>query len=77
MANKTLEVTEEVYQLLTSLKKEEESYGELLKRLVKGNSELLLQLWGKVEKEEEKQELEEIKKMLEELRNEERERTEE
>lgn len=77
MGNKTLEVTEEVYQLLASLKKEEESYDELLKRLVKGNSELLLQLWGKVEKEEEKKELEEIKKMVEELRNDERERTEE
>lgn len=77
MGNKTLEVTEEVYQLLASLKKEEESYDELLKRLVKGNSELLLQLWGKVEKEEEKKELEEIKKMVEELHNDERERTEE
>ena len=76
MANKTLDITEEVYNILLNLKREEESFDELLKRLIKGNGNLVLQLWGKVEKEEEKKELEEIKKKLEKLRDEEKEREE-
>ncbi|MHA1302016.1 MAG: antitoxin VapB family protein, partial [Candidatus Helarchaeota archaeon] len=33
MASKTITITDEVYQLLKSLKREKESFSELLKRL--------------------------------------------
>jgi len=47
MASKTITITDEVYQLLKSLKREKESFSELLKRLaMRVNGQKLEQFFG-------------------------------
>ena len=67
MASKTITITEDVYQLLKSLKKQDESFSELLRRLamqVNGQKlEAFFGLWD-INDQEYKEIQEEIKRNL-------------
>jgi len=49
MTYKTLSVSKEIYDLLSAIKKEGESFNDLFARLIKGNGTYLLSFYGKLQ----------------------------
>ncbi len=72
MGYKTLSVSDEIYDLLCSIKNENESFNDLFKKLIKGNGSCIMKFYGKIT--EDTTELDKIMRKIDETRSMEEER---